>query len=131
RQDPLGEAGVISIFLENIKQNRPLSVYGDGTTSRDYLNVTDLAELITFFADKKILGCYNISTGKETTLNDLIETILRVTGADPVINNLPLRHGEVRNICLSNQKVRDITGWKPKVELEEGISSVWKWINSL
>lgn len=131
KQDPRGEAGVISIFLENIKQSRPLSVFGDGSTSRDYLNVTDLADLITIFTEKRIPGCYNISTGKETTLNTLIDVIRNVTECDPVINTLPLRHGEVKNISLSNQKVNNVIGWKPRIELNEGVKTVWNWLKSL
>ena len=131
KQDSKGEAGVIAIFLGNIKENRPLTVYGDGTTTRDYVYVRDVAELMLSILDKPLPYPVNVGTGKETKLEELITTIKKVTNVEPEIKKLPLRPGEVEKISLDITKVKELTGWLPKTSLEQGIAQVWKWINSL
>ncbi|MHA2298059.1 MAG: NAD-dependent epimerase/dehydratase family protein [Candidatus Hodarchaeales archaeon] len=129
RQDPLGEAGVISIFLENLRNEKPLVVYGDGTSSRDYLYVQDLSGLVSKLVNKPVSGCFNACSGEETRLIDMIDLMKEVTGIEPVLQYAPLRRGEVKNIYLSNHKVKKMTGWKPSISLKAGIELVWKWLN--
>ena len=130
KQDSEGEAGVISIFLGNIKENRPLIVYGDGSTTRDYIYVQDVADLILSILDKPLPYPVNVGTGKETKLSDLISTIKKVTNSDPEINNQPLREGEVERISLDIRRIQSLTGWDPKTSLESGITQVWKWLSN-
>ncbi|MFW9995299.1 MAG: NAD-dependent epimerase/dehydratase family protein [Candidatus Odinarchaeota archaeon] len=130
RQDPRGEAGVISIFLENVRNGKPLTVYGDGTSSRDYLYVQDLAKLVALLVKKPVNGYFNVSSGEETRLMDLIELVKEITGTEPVLHHAPLRPGEVKNVYLSNQRIKQLTGWRPVTPLKNGMISVWEWFNS-
>lgn len=130
KQDPRSEAGVISIFLENMKNDKPLTVYGDGTSSRDYLCVQDLANLVVMLVKKPVEGYFNVSSGKETRLLELIGFIREVTGIEPVLHHEPLRAGEVKNAYLNSQKIKELTGWQPDISLKNGIASVWEWLNS-
>ena len=130
RQDPLGEAGVISIFLGNIKAEKPIILYGDGSTTRDYIYVKDVANLCMKILEKPLNEAVNVGTGKETSLQSLIKTIHDVTNLEITKKNKNLREGEVKKISLDISRISEITTWSPQTELSQGISEVWDWINS-
>lgn len=130
RQDPSGEAGVISIFLGNILNNLPLHVYGDGSSSRDYIYVKDVADIILRLIDNPIQKPINVATGKEVFLKELLETIQNVTNTQPKIIYEDERHGDVKNIYLDPSRIKQLVGWTPSTNLAEGIKQVWAWINS-
>ncbi|MHA2105210.1 MAG: NAD-dependent epimerase/dehydratase family protein [Candidatus Hodarchaeales archaeon] len=130
RQDAMGEAGVISIFLGNINAGKSIIVYGDGTTTRDYIFVKDIAKFCLQILENPLQKAFNIGTGKETPLLDLIDIIQKVTKIDPKKVNKPLREGEVEKICLDITQITKKTSWKPETGLKDGISEVWKWIKT-
>lgn len=130
RQDPFGEAGVIAIFLNSLLEGRSLDVYGDGSSSRDYVYVGDVAQALAASADNPTNRAVNVGTSRETDLNSLITAMESVTGLTPTINYLPERPGEVRNTCLSASLAAERLGWTPQVSLEEGLGQVWTWMKT-
>ncbi len=124
RQDPRGEAGVIAIFLDRLGRGLPLEVFGTGEQTRDYVYVGDVV-LATLRALKQE-GVFNIGTGTETSVNQLIEVIQRVTGIVPDVRYLPPRSGEVKRICLSTTRAQDVLGFRARVALQEGIARLWR-----
>jgi len=121
RQDPLGEAGVIAIFANRILRGRSPVIFGDGEQTRDFVYVEDVAEANMVAMERSAEGAFNIGTGKASSVND-VSTILREefqSSINPVYGE-PVE-GEVRHIHLDISKAKKELGWKPKVDLGEGI----------
>ena len=128
RQDIMGEAGVISIFLGNIKTVKPIILYGDGTSTRDYVYVKDVANLCLEILEKPLREVVNVGTGKETSLRELVTIIQNITNVEVTKITKPIREGEVEKICLDITRISEITSWSPQTELSQVISKVWNWI---
>jgi len=129
RQDPFGEAGVISIFLNKIKANKPLQVFGDGSSSRDYVFVKDVARATIDISKRPYEKPLNLGSGKETLLNELIEEIKRVVARSVDVNYGPERAGDVDRIYLDSSSLENHLNWKAETSLNEGLKEVWKWLN--
>ncbi len=122
RQDPSGEAGVVAIFSTQMLKGSKSVIFGDGSKTRDYVYVKDVANANVLACDH-INSCeaFNLGWGKEITdfeIYDQIRTALNVT-AEPVYDKKRL--GEVDRICLTSLKAQKTLGWQPNVELKEGI----------
>jgi UDP-glucose 4-epimerase len=134
RQDPHGEAGVVAIFCGRILDASSLRVFGDGTQTRDYVHVSDVAEA-TFAAATAALPAarrlderaFNIGTGVGTSVLELAATLLRAAGATSPIEFAPKRPGEQQHSFLSIDKARDMLGWSPRVSLEHGLADTYNW----
>ena len=105
-------------------------VYGYGKPTRDYIFVKDLAKLNMMILDKPIPEVVNVGTGKEISLNELLEVIKEVTGKNWELEYKPLRSGEVERISLDVSKITELTDWKAETPLKIGIQEVWKWIQT-
>jgi len=127
RQDPRGEAGVIPIFLLRAARGEPLTIFGDGEQTRDFVFVEDVAR-VTAEAVERGDGVYNIGTGRETSVNDIVNAVKAVTGVDVKVVYEDPRPGEVRRIYLDPSRAREELGFEPRVDLEEGIERTWEWI---
>lgn len=129
RQNPHGEAGVVAIFCNRIMSGQPCRVYGDGEQTRDYVFVGDVAaaNLLSLSAP---LGSYNIGTGIESSVNDLLAVLKTATGTEFGVEYAPPRPGEVQRISLDAKLAKQVLGWSPTVKLEDGIHRTWKWCSS-
>jgi UDP-glucose 4-epimerase len=122
RQDPLGEAGVIAIFCGKLLEGGQPTVYGDGTQTRDYDFVGDVVAGNLAAAGTDGAGPYNIGTGVETSVLELVEVLRELGGGaefDPVF--APERTGEVQRIAISPARAKAELGWEPRVQLREGL----------
>ncbi|MBA2862120.1 NAD-dependent epimerase/dehydratase family protein [Methanococcus maripaludis] len=122
RQDPLGEAGVISIFIDKMKKGETPIIYGDGNQTRDFVNVKDVAKANLMALDWKN-DIVNIGYGNETSVNELFKIIASETGfnKDPIYEKE--REGEVYRIYIDYSKAKTL-GWIPEFELENGIKEI-------
>ena len=121
RQDPLGEAGVISIFASKMLQGEVPTIYGDGNQTRDYVFIDDTVHGFALAAEQGSGKLLNIGTGLETSVNGLYRMLADITGfgAEPLFGPLP--QGELRRISLDNAAAREALGWKPWTHLEDGL----------
>jgi len=126
RQDPLGEAGVVAIFTGKILKGETPVIYGDGAQTRDYIYVEDVVEANVLALNGKE-GVYNIGTGKETSVNELIEVFSKVLGREIKPEYAPPRIGEVHRISLDGDRAKKELGFVPKYSLEEGIRKTIEW----
>jgi UDP-glucose 4-epimerase len=129
RQDQLGEAGVVAIFAGKILKGEKPVVYGDGTQTRDYIYVEDVVEANVLALNGKE-GTYNIGTGKETSVNELISVFSNVLGKEIKPEYAPPRKGEVHRISLDADMAKRELGFVPKYSLEEGIIRMIKLTNT-
>ncbi len=127
RQDPLGEAGVISIFLGRIKYNSPIEIFGDGKDTRDYIYVKDIVSICIKAMNSKINDIFNAGTGKQTSLLELVEIIKSVTRNQVKIQFSNPRPGDVQHISLDASKAMRELHWTPTTDLPTGIKETWKW----
>ncbi len=128
RQSPDGEAGVISIFLNQLKKSEPLHIFGDGNNTRDYIYVKDIADLCYKAFKRPTNEAYNAGTGIETSVNQLVKIIEKVTRLKAQVVYDPPRPGDARRSVLDCSKAKKRLNWEPKVQLKEGIQYVWEWI---
>lgn len=127
RQNTLTGQGVISIFLERIKNGQPITVYGDGSMVRDYIYITDLTNLVTNSFEKQTEGLvYNLGSGTGTTINEIVEVIERVTGISPAIETNPTPSTFVESVVLDTKKFQNDFGLVPNISLEDGIRMTWE-----
>ena len=129
RQDPLGEAGVIAIFIGKIlKGERPI-IYGDGTQTRDYIFVEDVvrANLLALTGKE---GTYNIGTGIETSVNKLVEILSEVFGTNIEPIYADERPGEVKRISLDGTLAKEMLGFVPQYSLYDGIKKTVEWFKT-
>lgn len=125
RQDPLGEAGVIAIFCGKLMSEENPVVYGDGLQTRDYIYVGDVISALIAAAESDATGAFNIGTGIETNVLELIDG-LREAAAGAVPDSFapafaPPRVGEVQAISIDPARAASELDWRAEVELEEGL----------
>jgi UDP-glucose 4-epimerase len=122
RQDPLGEAGVIAIFCGRLRDGGRPIVFGDGRQSRDYIYVGDVVEGVLAAAASDAGGAYNLGTGRETTVLELVELLSGLGGSDGFEPEFaPARPGEVQRIALDSARAAADLGWRAAMELEPGL----------
>ncbi|MEO8576760.1 MAG: GDP-mannose 4,6-dehydratase [Gemmatimonadales bacterium] len=137
RQDPHGEAGVVAIFCTRVLHGKPLTVYGDGLQTRDYVYVGDVANAVFLGATLPIpdaervdARAFNVGTGVGTSVVDLVRLLQDAANARTDVEFAPRRPGEQQESFLDANKARSILGWEPKVSLAEGLSKTLAWAES-
>jgi UDP-glucose 4-epimerase len=130
RQIAKSEAGVISIFIENILKNEPCIVYGDGEQTRDYVYVGDVVQ-----ANLLVLGgescVVNIGTGVETSVNGLIDRFSAISGKAIEHRHVDPRPGEVLRSVLDCQKAASQIAWQPRTALTDGIAKTLEYFKKI
>jgi UDP-glucose 4-epimerase len=121
RQDPLGEAGVIAIFCGKAVDGGRPTVFGDGLQTRDYVYVGDVVAANLAAADADARGPFNIGTGVESTVLDIVEALAPLASGPFEPHHEPERLGEVRNIALDTSRAAAELGWQPSVGLADGL----------
>lgn len=134
RQDPASEAGVVSIFVSRLLANKPLTVFGDGKQTRDYVFVRDVARanllagtVSVSRGDRLDVPAFNIGTGRETSVNDLAQHVGRAVSRTPLIEYALPRAGELFRSCLDVSKAARELTWTPEVSFDEGMKALAAW----
>lgn len=127
RQDPHGEAGVVAIFFNRLRDVQPLTVFGDGRQTRDYVYVGDVARA-TLLALDRDGGVFNVGTGRETSVLDLAELCGRAAGVQPELDFAPPRAGELQRSSLDPSLAERELGFRAEADLERGLRETWAWV---
>ena len=134
RQDPHGEAGVVAIFCGRILDNRPLTLFGDGRQTRDYVYVGDVARAVWIAATKPLpdkgrldARAFNIGTGVGTSVIDIANQLQEVADSNVPVEFAPHRPGEQQESFLNADKAKAVLGWTPEVSLREGLATTYEW----
>jgi len=128
RQDPHGEAGVVSIFANKYLKNEEPTIYGDGEQTRDYIYVKDVVSALIKSSKIEENHFLNIGTGIETSVNDLANSmkIQFKSEINPIYK--PAREGELNRSVLNNTKAKKELNWKPEYSLDDGMKQVFNWL---
>jgi UDP-glucose 4-epimerase len=124
RQDPHGEAGVIAIFCAAAAEGRPVTIFGDGTQTRDFVYVEDVVQAFAAAGRADERGAINVSTGVETSLLELAATL----GLDPAHG--PGRTGEIARSILDPSAARARLDWTARTPLPEGLRRTLDWLRA-
>lgn len=123
-QEKAKESGVTSLFFDRLMKGEPPLVYGDGCQTRDFVYVRDVAEGFFLAVKFSAQGTFHLSTGKETSINELLELLGRLFPAAPPARYVEARAGDIKHSVLSNAKIRERLGWQPKYTLWEGLQEM-------
>lgn len=128
RQTAHGEAGVVAIFAGLLLDNQPCKIFGDGSSTRDYVFVGDVVAANRLALERGDDAIINIGTQVETSAREVFDAVYEAVGsgpAEPIY--LPDRAGEVQNICLDNSRAREVLGWQPQVNFRQGVGQTVEW----
>ncbi len=128
RQDPNGEAGVVAIFGAALLGGRPTTIFGDGTSSRDYVYVADVVAALLTAAVSGGPRRYNIGTGAATTVRRLHSALARCVGAPDAPVFAPPRPAELDAIALDCRRAQQDLGWTARTTLHAGLTQTVEWI---
>jgi len=124
--------GVIGVFIDRCLRGKPVEIWGDGTVSRDYMYVEDMAQaiiqLIAYHGTERV---FNISSGTGYSLNDIVEIIQRELMIDIQIHYTQPRTFDVPVNVLDNSKLRLETGWMPQTDLVTGTRNVCRYLQEI
>jgi UDP-glucose 4-epimerase len=131
RQNPEGEAGVIAIFTKLMLDGRQPIIYGDGTSTRDYVHVGDVVQANMLAIEKGDGGIYNIGLGREVSVQEVFDTLAKAMGFTGQPRYDPPRLGEIYRIALSPKKAKHELGWEPKHDLVSGVAQTIEYYRGL
>jgi UDP-glucose 4-epimerase len=137
RQDPKSEAGVVSIFVSRLLAREPLTVFGDGRQTRDYVFVKDvaranvLASTLAVPDNDQLDGpAFNIATSRERSVLDLARSVGEVMAQTPKLEFAPPRAGELFRSALDVRKAKTLLRWTPEYAFEDGLRELVDWFKT-
>ncbi len=134
RQNPHGEAGVVAIFAKRILGDDPITIFGNGEQTRDYVYVGDVVQANMLVSEATLSDgnelddrAFNVGTGNETSVNELAEGLMTAAGRSVRVEYAAARSGELEWNCLLCDRLKDL-GWEAEVELADGLRRTYQWI---
>ncbi len=128
RQDPNGEAGVVAIFGSKMLRGDPVTIYGDGEQTRDFVYVGDVARAHELALAARKPLTVNVSAQKATSVNQLFAAMAAESGYGSKPVYAAERPGEIKHVVLANGRALETLGWAPKIGLGEGLKATLDWL---
>jgi UDP-glucose 4-epimerase len=122
RQDGTGEAGVVAITATRLIAGRSAVIFGDGLQTRDFVYVEDVADATVAALQSRRIGAVNIGTGRETSVRDIVDGLVELTGSTAGIETKSGRPGEVRRAALDASRAQRWLGWRAQTSLMDGLA---------
>ena len=126
-QNPHGEAGVVSIFATKILQGQDPVINGDGLQTRDYVYGPDVARANRLALEGTVTGAVNIGTAREATVVDIATHLGAALGYRKPFAHGPGKPGEQRRSVISPARAKEVLGWEPRMQLEQGLAETARW----
>jgi len=130
RQDPTSEySGVISRFLSAAVSGEPVTVYGDGEQTRDFVYVGDVALAVLEALQRPLSGVatVNLGSGTQSSLLTVLDRLVELAGGPIERRFAPARSGEIRDSRATIDRARRILGWEPATNFADGLATTWEW----
>ncbi|MGE4588533.1 MAG: NAD-dependent epimerase/dehydratase family protein [Acidaminococcaceae bacterium] len=131
RQGNGGEGGVISIFAKRIAEGLPISLFGDGQQTRDFVYAGDVAEAINAAFYIKGFHTINVSNTMEVSINELIHNFAQVAQKEIKVNHQEARPGDIYRSCLDNSNLKQKLGILPRTALQDGLQKTYNYFAEL
>ncbi|MCC7440253.1 MAG: NAD-dependent epimerase/dehydratase family protein [Bdellovibrionales bacterium] len=134
-QDPKSPySGVITLFTTRLRDKQPLTVFGDGEQTRDFISVHDLVDALCAVPALPEASCdgspINLGRQRKLTVNALGSLMMKVTGTEVPVERQPPREGDILHSCASIERARAVLGWEPRVSLETGLAELLKGVGA-
>ncbi len=130
RQSPNGEGGVVAIFLNRLKSGLPLTIYGDGEQTRDFVHVQDVVRANIAAINRGHNEIIQVGTATRTSINHLVASLKAIHGSSVVTVHESERPGDIRHSCLDNRKALNVLGWRPQYDLDTGLIETYAFVMS-
>lgn len=131
RQDPKGEGGVVSVFMDRLLQGQQPVIFGDGEQTRDFIYVKDIVSANLAAVERGSKGIYNIGWNKQTSVNKLLKLLCELYGKPFAPQYMPPRVGDILHSRLDNTAAKEQLGWEPLFTLRSGLSETIEYYGSL
>src|SRR5262249_14578121 len=124
--------GVLGIFLGNLLRSEPITIFGDGEQSRDFIYIADVVRAwVAALKNERTFGrVFNLGSGRRLTINQLADAVLQAFQkgrSSWKVRYLPARPGEQRHVEADVRNLASALGWKPAVSFEDGLSETLRW----
>lgn len=126
-QSPHGEAGVVAIFARRMLRGEPVTIFGTGEDTRDYVYVEDIVDAFVRAAEAPEAATALAGSGEQTSTNRIFELTAQATGYELAPEYGPPRDGDIEAIALDSTRALEVWGWRPSVTLEDGIARTARW----
>ena len=130
RQNPHGEAGVIAMFCGRLVEGQPVTVFGDGSQTRDYIYIDDVVDALVAAAASDRAGAFNVGTGRETSVLDLVAALSSIFDLDRDPEFAPERPGEILRCAISPERTATEFGWRAGIAIDDGLSTTADWVRA-
>jgi UDP-glucose 4-epimerase len=129
-QNIIGSQGIIPIFLNLIKQGKPITIFGHGNNTRDYIYIDDLVDLtLSLYKRKNKYSVYNIGSGSSTSINEIVDIMKKITKKEVEIKYILPRDIDVKKVSLDLSRISQEIKLKKMTDLKRGIQKTWDWLN--
>ena len=130
-QNPdLPNAGVIALFVSHVAKNEPVPIFGDGKFTRDFIDVSDVVRINILSAMcNQDFAAINVGTGRETSLNELVETLESIVNNPIKVVHLPEREGDISRSVADIKASQEIVQFTPQITLEDGLSRLLREVS--
>jgi UDP-glucose 4-epimerase len=128
RYDAYGN--VIPIFADRILKKEPLTIFGDGEQTRDFVNVRDVAAAnVQAGLAQGARGAFNIGSGTRITISELARVMQELAAVQSELQHAPPRMGDVRDSLADIQAARSAFGFDPRTPMVQGLAEYWGWFS--
>ena len=131
RQDMSAEGGVVAILIDKILKNDQATIFGDGTQTRDFIYVSDVVKACLLSLRNDVLGEFNISTAKETSILSLYKKLIELSNVKVDRKFEKCKFPEVKRSSLSFKKFKNACNWEPKVDLDQGLKLAFAYFQKI
>lgn len=131
RQDPNGEAGVISIFIGKFLSGQGVRIDWDGEQTRDYVYVKDVAQANMLALERGSGTCFCIGTNRRTSVNEIYRALCEISGAQPPVTHAEKRPGDARDAQFAYALATGELGWEPRTALIDGMRETFDYFKNL
>jgi UDP-glucose 4-epimerase len=128
RQSPLRALGALTVFLHRTLKHQSVEVWGDGSVTRDFIYVRDVARAVYLATVNPISGVFNVGTGTGLSLRDILSHISNIIGIEPSVTWLASRSFDGPRIVLDATKLRKATDWTSVTSIQDGIEITADWL---
>ncbi len=130
RQITTNEGGVIAAFIKQSLTGESSSIEGSGEQTRDFIFVKDVVKAVICALEPSCQGCFNIGSGKETSINELHRIISQFTNCNKTAKNSVARQNDIKNSVFAIAKAKKVLQWEPETSLIDGLTQTINYENS-
>jgi len=131
RQSPESSQGVVPVFMSKMLEGKPITIWGDGSSVRDFVSIRDVAKMFLLAVRSNAAGIFNVGSGVGTSINELVQLLSSIRHMKPAIITEPARDCDVPTVVLDCQKAKIVYGWEPEIKLGEGLAELGDWLESI